>query len=293
MLGLVVPAGASAAPKVLVVGDSLQESTSLYLDKYLPGIELTVNAVGGSNTFEILELFEESYDPSMSVIVFDGGTNDNPNYPEILEENLAKVAATVGNRCMVVPTIHGYTVEGANNRGKNRVVHEFAASRPGTQTPDWATVANTRLDMLQPDKLHPSEEGADYRAQLIAEGILNCLNFAETTAAPVPKFPRRRPPRRSSRRRSSRSAGWRGAKRSCSVRSASRRCSGSRRWRRCSRSWAAAEPLAPPAALRLTAAAVTLPGRVIPATPLRPDRGGAPPLAGALARGGGRPRWSR
>src|SRR5215213_6036466 len=185
VLGLSVPAAASAAPKVLVVGDSLEESTSLYFDEYLPGIEVTVNAVGGSNTFEILDLFEESYEPSYSVIVFDGGTNDNPNYPQILEENLAKVAATVGNRCMVVPTIHGYTVEGANNRGKNRVVHEFAASRPGTQTPDWATVANTRLDMLQPDHLHPSEEGADYRAQLIAEGILNCLNYAGTTAAPV------------------------------------------------------------------------------------------------------------
>jgi hypothetical protein len=189
MLALGVPAGAGAAPQVLVVGDSLEESTSLHFDKYLPGIEVTVNAVGGSNTYEILDLFEESYEPSMSVIVFDGGTNDNPNYPEILAENLAKVAATVGNRCMVVPTIHGYTVEGANNRGKNRVVHEFAASRPGTQTPDWATVANTQPEMMQPDNLHPSEEGADYRAQLISEGILNCLSYAETTPAPLPEEP--------------------------------------------------------------------------------------------------------
>lgn len=189
VLALAVPAAALAAPKVLVVGDSLEESTGPNLPKYLPGVEVTVNAVGGSNTYEILDLFEESYEPSMSVIVFDGGTNDNPNYPQILEENLAKVAATVGNRCMVVPTIHGYTVEGANNRGKNRVVHEFAASRPGTQTPDWATVANTRLDLLQPDKLHPSEEGADYRAQLIAEGILGCLSYMETRAAPLPELP--------------------------------------------------------------------------------------------------------
>ena len=188
-LALLVPAGAAAAPKVLVVGDSLEESTGPNLPKYLPGVEVTVNAVGGSNTYEILDLFEESYDPAMSVIVFDGGTNDNPNYPEILAENLSKVAATVGSRCMVVPTIHGYTVEGANNRGKNRVVHEFAASRPGTQTPDWATVANTRLDLLQPDKLHPSEEGADYRAQLIAEGILGCLSYMETRAAPLPELP--------------------------------------------------------------------------------------------------------
>lgn len=184
-LALVGPAAASAAPRVLVVGDSLEESTGPNLEKYLPGVEVTVNAVGGSNTFEILDLFEESYEPSYSVIVFDGGTNDNPNYPEILEENLAKVAATVGNRCMVVPTIHGYTVEGANNRGKNRVVHAFAASRPGTQVPDWATVANTRPEMMQADNLHPSEEGADYRAQLIADGIIGCLTVAETTPGPV------------------------------------------------------------------------------------------------------------
>lgn len=186
VLGLTVPAAASAAPKVLVVGDSLEESTGPNIPKYLPGVEVTVNAVGGSNTYEIRELFEESWDPSYSVIVFDGGTNDNPNYPEILAENLAKVAATVGNRCMVVPTIHGYTVEGVNNRGKNRVVHEFAASRPGTQTPDWATVANTQPEMMQPDNLHPSEEGADYRAQLIADGIAGCLAYVDTSALPAP-----------------------------------------------------------------------------------------------------------
>ena len=40
-----------------------------------------MNAVGGSNTYEIYDLFEESYDPSQSVIVFDAGTNDNPAYP--------------------------------------------------------------------------------------------------------------------------------------------------------------------------------------------------------------------
>ncbi len=186
VLGLALPAGAAAEPKVLVVGDSLQESTGPNLPRYLPGVEVTVNAVGGSNTFEILDLFESSYDPSYSVIVFDGGTNDNPNYPQILEENLAKVAAQVGNRCMVVPTVHGYTVEGTNNRGKNRVVHEFAASRPGTQTPDWATVANTRPDLMQADNLHPSEAGADYRAQLIADGILGCLAQAETSPVPAP-----------------------------------------------------------------------------------------------------------
>ncbi len=181
-LALALTPAAQAAPRasVLVVGDSLEELTSPHLPDYLPGVELTVNAVGGSNTYEILDLFEESYDPSQSVIVFDGGTNDNPSYPQILEENLAKVAATVGDRCMVVPTIHGYTVEGVDNHGKNAVVHKFAASRPGTETPDWASLVNHDSAMLEPDNLHPSPEGSERRAELIAQGILGCLGYEES-----------------------------------------------------------------------------------------------------------------
>jgi hypothetical protein len=177
----VVAAPAQAAPraKVLVVGDSLEELTGPHLSEFLPGVEVTVNAVGGTNTFEILDLFEESYEPVYSVVVFDGGTNDNPNYPQILEENLAKVAAQVGDTCMVVPTIHGYTVEGADNHGKNSVVHRFAASRPGTETPDYASMVNHDPGLLEPDNLHPNPEGSVRRAELIAQGILGCLGYQE------------------------------------------------------------------------------------------------------------------
>lgn len=160
---------------VLVVGDSLEELTSPYLAKYLPGVPLTVNAVGGSNSYQILELFEESYDPSQSVIVFDAGTNDNPSYPQILAENLSKVAATVGNRCMVVPTIHGLHPSGVSDAGKNRTVAEFAASRPGTEVPDWAGFVHSHPELMQPDHLHPIEAGAEARARLIAQGVLGCL----------------------------------------------------------------------------------------------------------------------
>lgn len=174
--------GAQAAPRgsVLVVGDSLEELSSPYLSRYLPGVELTVNVVGGSNTFEILDFFEASYDPSQQVIVFDGGTNDNPNYPQILEENLAKVAATVGDRCMVVPTVHGYTVEGTGNEGKNSVVRRLASSRPGTQVPDWAGFVHEHPELMQSDGLHPIEAGSEARAELIAQGIRGCLAYLES-----------------------------------------------------------------------------------------------------------------
>jgi lysophospholipase L1-like esterase len=169
------PADLPGSGGVLVVGDSLEELTSPYLEKYMPaGTELTVNAQGGYNSLQIYDLFQEAYDPSQSVIVFDAGTNDNPAYPQILEGRLAAVAAQVGSRCMVVPTIHGYVVDGVDNTGKNRVVAQFAASRPGTQTPDWATWVADHQDLMA-DELHPGAEGADARAQLIAEGVRACL----------------------------------------------------------------------------------------------------------------------
>ncbi len=161
---------------VLVVGDSLEELTSPFLQKYLPSTQLTINAVGGYNSLQIYKLFQESYDSSQSVIVFDAGTNDNPAYPEILAGRLRAVAQQIGGRCMVVPTIHGLTVDGVDSAGKNRAVRDFAASRPGTQTPDWAHVVATRPELMQPDNLHPTvPAGADYRARLIARGVKACL----------------------------------------------------------------------------------------------------------------------
>jgi hypothetical protein len=166
----------------LVVGDSLEELTSPYLKRYLPGVPLTVNAVGGYNSYQIFDLFRESYEPSHSVLVFDAGTNDNPAYPEILAGNLQKVAAAAGDRCMVVPTIHGLVVDGIGNGGKNRVVAEFAASRPGTQTPDWAGAVAAHPELMQSDDLHPTPEGADLRARLIARGIQGCLAGSASTS---------------------------------------------------------------------------------------------------------------
>jgi hypothetical protein len=193
-LALLAPSARAAAPGggVLVVGDSLEELTSPYLAKFLPGVPITVNAVGGSNSFQIFDLFEESYDPSQRVIVFDAGTNDNPSYPQILAGNLAKVAATVGSRCMVVPTIHGLHPGGVDDSGKNRAVAEFAASRPGTQTPDWQGAVFRHPELMQADDLHPIEAGAELRARLIAQGVMGCFAY-ESGALAAPSSRSRGP----------------------------------------------------------------------------------------------------
>jgi hypothetical protein len=181
---LLAPAAraAQAPGGVLVVGDSLGELASPHLAKFLPGVPLAINAGGGYNSFQIFDLFQESYDPSQRVIVFDAGTNDNPAYPEILAGNLAKVAAIAGDRCMVVPTIHGLHPGGIDDTGKNRVVREFAASRPGTQTPDWQGAVFRHPELMQADNLHPTEAGAELRAQLIARGVTGCLAYESGAA---------------------------------------------------------------------------------------------------------------
>jgi hypothetical protein len=182
-LALLAPSARASQGGVLVVGDSLEELTSPYLQRYLPGVPLTVNAVGGYNSYQIFDLFQESYDPSQSVIVFDAGTNDNPAYPEILAGNLEAVAEAVGGRCMVVPTIHGLTVDGIDSAGKNRAVQAFASSRPGTQVPDWAGAVASHPELMQADDLHPIPAGADLRARLIAQGVKACLGYTPPVRA--------------------------------------------------------------------------------------------------------------
>ena len=59
---------APALAGVLVVGDSLEVLTSPYLQQYLPSASLTINAEGGYNSLQIYKLFQESYDPSQSVL---------------------------------------------------------------------------------------------------------------------------------------------------------------------------------------------------------------------------------
>jgi hypothetical protein len=162
---------------VLVVGDSLEVLTSPYLQRHLPGMDIEVDAKGGYNSIQLFGLFNRSYDPAQDVIVFDAGTNDNPAYPQILQGNLARVAKIVGDRCMVVPSIHGLHPGGVSDAGKNRVVEAFAASRPGTQVPDWRGFVATHPEMMQADNLHPNAQGQDARAQLIAEGVRGCLQF--------------------------------------------------------------------------------------------------------------------
>jgi hypothetical protein len=135
---------------------------------------VTTAAEVGYSSSQIYQLFQGAYEPSQSVVVFDAGTNDDPASPGVLQENLEAVASQIGDRCMVVPTIYRPPVNGVDSSGKNRVVAGFVASRPGTQSPDWAAWAADHQELMA-DDVHPTSSGYQARAQLIAEGVRACL----------------------------------------------------------------------------------------------------------------------
>ncbi len=135
---------------------------------------MTINAEIGDSSPEIYKRFEDSFDGSQSVVVFDAGTNDSPSSPQILGAQLEAVAGKVGKRCMVVPTVNGPTVNGVDSAGINRVIYSFAASHPGTQVPDWAGAVSEHPSLLSPDGIHPIPEGAAYRAKLIGQAVQAC-----------------------------------------------------------------------------------------------------------------------
>ncbi len=144
---------------MLVVGDSLTVGDGSYIKDYLGGTKVTINAEIGDSSPEIYKRFEDSFDPSQSVVVFDAGTNDSPASPQILAAQLDAVAGQIGNRCMVVPTVNGPTVNGVDSSGINRAIYSFAASRPGTQVPDWAGAVSRAPDAAQPRRHPPDPRG--------------------------------------------------------------------------------------------------------------------------------------
>jgi hypothetical protein len=167
----------SGSGNVLMIGDSIQELMGGYVKNYLPRtIGVTRNAVGGYNSIQIGSLFKSSYNARQhSVVVFDAGTNDNPNYSSIVRDQLRSVAKRVGpNRCIVVSTVNTLYVGGVGPWKKNSAINEFAKNRPLTVVANWYEATRKNKSLLLSDGLHPSSTGNKVRAKMIAQAIMRC-----------------------------------------------------------------------------------------------------------------------
>ena len=78
---------------------------------------------------------------------------------------------------MVVPTIHGLTVDGLDSSAKNRVVSGSPPRGRGRRCRTGRGAVAAHPELMQPDNLHPIPEGAALRAKIIAQGIETCLTY--------------------------------------------------------------------------------------------------------------------
>jgi dienelactone hydrolase len=170
VLFLLCAGNASAA--VLVVGDSLVIGTTPYLKGELSE-PVTGDGRIGRPSSEAVSVLRSRFS-GQRVVVFDAGVNDDPSQPSRLSNDLAAARSITGDRCLVVSTMHRPPYRGVSVDGLNRAVRSFASSSPAVRLVDWraAAVANPRL--INPDGVHPTSAGYQFRARLFAQAIAEC-----------------------------------------------------------------------------------------------------------------------
>ena len=184
---------ASAAPKVLVVGDSLEESTSLYLDKYLPGVEADRQRRRRLQHLRNPRPLRRKLRPRR---FGDRLRRRHQRQPELSARSSKKTwprsrrrSATAAWSCRrstatrsKAPTTAARTGSCTNSPPRGRGPRRRTGRRVANTAPEPAAVGQPAPE----PKRAPTTA-----AQLIAEGILGCLSYAET-----PRRARNAEPRR-------------------------------------------------------------------------------------------------
>ena len=189
---IAVPAAEARSGDVYVVGDSLEVGTGPYLSQLLPGLTVRVDADESRSSAAGEPVVAARLRSSDDIVVFDLGTNDNPSRTGSLAANLSAVGRLVGDRCLVVATIHRPPAGGVSYDGLNGVIRSFVQQRPNTELVDWGSFASAHPDLLYSDGVHPTAAGYQLRARLISEGIESCfVPAAPPRAAVSPSAPAR------------------------------------------------------------------------------------------------------
>jgi hypothetical protein len=160
----------TSARNLVVIGDSLAVGMQPYLQQFLPGWNITVDARTGRPLAEGMSRFDAKPDPSSeTVYAFSLGTNDGPTNTTALE-NAVKRSTTKG--CAVWSTIVRPPVGGTSYDGINSRLNGLASSR--VKIVQWASqVANNR-GWIAGDGVHANATGYKSRAALYAAAIKTC-----------------------------------------------------------------------------------------------------------------------
>lgn len=147
----------------LVVGDSLDVGTKPYLGGW------DVSATGGMSSSAGVGVLKSQLKPRHKTVVFDMGTNDA--VPSQLRGSLQKVKQIIGDRRLLVSTIHSPAGEAFNSMLKGM---------KGIDLVPWDEIADKNPGWFGSDQIHASAAGYRARARLINR-VHHSGTDAETT----------------------------------------------------------------------------------------------------------------
>jgi hypothetical protein len=161
-------------PTAVLVGDSLSNSGRTYLHAELGRHFATKIAAVPGATYSSMRQYSELYSQDKSdIAVIALGTNDR-QLKWVLADSLANLTRTYdwfADSCTVGVTITTNHADPDVNT-KASAINEAAAARADIMV-DWDAV-DLEPGMTQPDGTHPTPEGYQRRAEMIAEGAETC-----------------------------------------------------------------------------------------------------------------------
>jgi hypothetical protein len=160
----------TSARNLVVIGDSLAVGMQPYLQQFLPGWNITVDARTGRPLAEGMRQFDAKPDPSNeTVYAFSLFTNDGPTNLTALE-SAVKRSTTKG--CAVWSTIVRPPVGGTSYAGANSRLNGLASNR--VKVVQWADQVAQNPSWIAGDGVHANPTGYRNRAALYAAAIKTC-----------------------------------------------------------------------------------------------------------------------
>jgi lysophospholipase L1-like esterase len=170
----------SESGSLVLVGDSLNVGTELYLNEFLEGWEVAADDLAGRSSHGGLAALAEAR-RAPGPIVVSLGTNDDPNDPEAFRTRASRLLDLVGPaRCVVWATLWR---DGEPMGSLNAVLAELARERPNLRLLDWAEMLRRHPDWLASDGTHGSPAGYRARAEEAARLVRACPVADEASPA--------------------------------------------------------------------------------------------------------------
>jgi hypothetical protein len=165
------PRTTTTARNLVLIGDSLAVGMKPYLETFLEGWTVTVDAALGRRLGDGMRRISQTPDPGVeTVYAFSLFTNDDPSGVALLESS---VRTSRERGCVVWATIARPPVTGVSFAEANAALRRLAARGRVLVVP-WSEQTRAHPDWLVGDRVHATATGYRERARLFAEAVRGC-----------------------------------------------------------------------------------------------------------------------